>query len=79
MVADLPDRHREARILKLLSSQSAVDTGGSQHILSLKDNFQIDGPNGTHEVLVTEVLASLRDLKHYPVYRKVTENDAPYI
>jgi hypothetical protein len=69
MVADLPDSSREARILKLLADESSVDIQGSQHVLSLKDNFQIAGPNGTHEVLVTEVLASLSDLGRYPVYK----------
>jgi hypothetical protein len=71
MVADLPDSSREARILKRLADESSVDIQGSQHVLSLKDNFQIAGPNGTHEVLVTEVLASLSDLGRYPVYNKV--------
>jgi hypothetical protein len=40
----------------------------------LKDNFQIEGPNGTHHVLVTEVLASLADLGCHGVYKKVRQN-----
>jgi hypothetical protein len=71
MVSDLPDSNREARILKLLADKSTVDIEGSQHILILKDNFQIKGPNGTHEVIVTEVLACLSALMRYPVYNKV--------
>jgi serine/threonine-protein kinase SRPK3 len=73
-VADLLDNSREARILILIAENSAADVEGSQHILGLLDNFQIEGPNGTHQVLVTEVLASLSELKHYPVYKKVTQN-----
>jgi len=73
-VADLLDSSREARILKLIAENSATDVEGSHHILGLLDNFQIEGPNGTHQVLVTEVLASLSELKRYPVYKKVRQN-----
>lgn len=74
-VADFPADNREVRILKLLADNNVVDIEGSRYILRLLDNFQIEGPNGTHEVLVTEVLASLSDLKRYPVYKKVRPNE----
>lgn len=70
-VADFQAGSHEARILKILANDSIDNIEGSQHILSLLDNFQIQGPNGTHEVFVTEVVASLSDLKCYPVYSKV--------
>ena len=38
---------------------------------SLMDNFQIRGPNGMHEVPVTEVVAPLSDFKRYPVLNKL--------
>ena len=44
-------------------------------MLSLLDNFQIQGPNGTHEVFVTEVVASLRDFLRYPLYKNVRPNE----
>jgi hypothetical protein len=71
MIADLPDGKREARILNFLAKSGTVDIEGSHHIVRLLDNFQIEGPNGMHEVLVTEVLAPLSLLKRYPVYKKV--------
>ena len=61
-------------MLKLLAHGGAVDIGRSQHVLNLLDNFQIQGPNGTHEVFVTEVVA-LSDLIRYPVYKNVRPNE----
>ena len=74
-VADFQVGNHEARILKLLADDSSVNIEGSQHVLSLLDNFQIQGPNGTHEVFVTEVVASLSDFKDYPVYNNVRTNE----
>jgi hypothetical protein len=71
LVADLSDADREIRILKFLADKSTSDSEGLQHILTLKDNFQIEGPNGTHHVLVTEVLAPLAEFKYHGIYRKV--------
>jgi hypothetical protein len=50
-VADAAEGSREVDILKFLADRDAG--AGSQHILNLVDNFRIDGPNGSHEVLVT--------------------------
>ena len=67
-VADTKDSC-EATILRYLTVN---DTGiGSQHIVNLLDNFRIQGPNGSHEVFVTEVLVPLTLLARYPVYEKV--------
>ena len=74
-VADLLDSSREACILKLIAENSATDVEpGSQHVLGLLDNFRIEGPNGTHQALVTEVFASLSDLKRYPTCKNATYN-----
>ena len=72
-VADL-DNSREARILILIAENRAADVEGSQHVLGLLDNFRIEGPNGTDQALVTDVLASLSELKRYPIYKKATRN-----
>lgn len=64
-VADFPAVNHEARILKLLAYDRPVNIEGSQNVLSLLDNFQIRGPNGTHEVYVTDVVASLSELQRY--------------
>jgi serine/threonine-protein kinase SRPK3 len=68
-VADTGENSCEAPILRFLAVN---DTGiGSQHIVKLLDNFHIQGPNGSHEVFVTEVLVPLTSLARYPVYEKV--------
>ena len=53
-VANFQVGSHEARILKVLAYDGSVNIKGPQHVLSLLDNFQIQGPNGTHEVFVTE-------------------------
>jgi hypothetical protein len=68
-IADNADGSREARVLQFLADHNTGE--GSQHVLNLLDNFQIEGPNGSHEVLVTEVLVPLSALALYPVYEKV--------
>lgn len=68
-IADTAKGSHEAHILRFINEN---DTGiGSQHILNLLDSFRIEGPNGSHDVLVTEVLVLLRALARYPVYEKV--------
>jgi len=72
-VADTEEDSCEATILRYLAVN---DTGiGSQHIVKLLDNFRIQGPNGSHNVFVTEVLVPLTSLAHYPVYEKVRINN----
>jgi serine/threonine-protein kinase SRPK3 len=69
VVSELSEGCREAYVLKFFAEQ---DSGvGPQYILNLLDKFQIKGPNGSHEVLVTDVMASLSALAQHPVYKKV--------
>jgi hypothetical protein len=68
-IADTAEGSREVDILKFLADRDAG--AGSQYILNLLDNFRIEGPNGSHEVLVTEVLVPLRALARYPVFNRV--------
>jgi hypothetical protein len=45
--------------------------------VKLLDNFRIQGPNGSHDVFVTEVLVPLTSLARYPVYEKVRQITSP--
>ncbi|KAG5634406.1 hypothetical protein H0H81_002079 [Sphagnurus paluster] len=49
---------READVLKHLfpAGSDISEHPGKQHVLRLLDHFEIQGPNGTHQVLVTDVL-----------------------
>jgi serine/threonine-protein kinase SRPK3 len=68
-VANTEEDSCKATILKYLTVN---DTGiGSRHIVKLLDNFRIQGPNGSHNVFVTEVLVPLTALARYPIYEKV--------
>ena len=51
--ADVQDH--EAAILQTLSSGDKSHRG-KKHVLQLLDHFQIHGPNGIHNVLVTDIL-----------------------
>jgi serine/threonine-protein kinase SRPK3 len=62
IVADPKRKSYETEILQMLSRNSS-DHPGRNHILQLLDHFQISGPNGTHDVVVTDILVSLRTLR----------------
>jgi len=60
----------EAEIFQRLSA--GTSHRGRKHVLQLLDNFQIHGPNGTHEALVTDILVPiqyLRDLRIFDAKR----------
>ncbi|KAF8522372.1 kinase-like domain-containing protein, partial [Gautieria morchelliformis] len=78
VVAELYGGTREAHVLKIVAGHhdDDHDSGtmmdrGSRHVLSLLDSFQIEGPNGLHDVLVTDVVAPLSALARYPIYQKL--------
>ncbi|KAF8062319.1 kinase-like domain-containing protein [Lyophyllum atratum] len=62
-VGDAKGGHREAGILETLSLVTDASDPGQKHVLQLLDRFQIHGPNGTHEVLITDILVSCRTLR----------------
>jgi serine/threonine-protein kinase SRPK3 len=62
VVARLTEGNGEAAILERLTT-SPRDHPGASHIVQLYDYFQIQGPNGTHQVLVMDVLASASSLR----------------
>ncbi|KAF2494665.1 kinase-like protein [Lophium mytilinum] len=55
--ADRPSRNRETEIMRLLTSEKTKDQGkkhpGSAYVLSILDEFFIEGPNGKHLCVVT--------------------------
>jgi serine/threonine-protein kinase SRPK3 len=65
---------REAAMLEAASNIKANRDGEqSSHALTLLDHFTLRGPNGTHSVMVTEVVAPILSLlspKRLPLWRK---------
>ena len=59
----------EAAILQTLSSpaDNSHPSRGKKHVLQLLDHFQIQGPNGTHDVLVTDVLVPMQYLNDFHI------------
>jgi serine/threonine-protein kinase SRPK3 len=55
--ADTPLETKELQILQAITS-SSLDHPGRQYVVHLLDEFVIDGPNGKHRCLVTEVAGS---------------------
>ncbi len=58
----------------MLEAASNVQTGDAKsHVLTLLDHFMLHGPNGTHSVLVTEVVVPILPLlffQYTPRWRK---------
>ncbi|KAG2368911.1 kinase-like domain-containing protein [Suillus spraguei] len=69
VIANLSSDNRETAILQWLSTRSR-DHPGAKHIVQLRDSFQIQGPNGTHQVLVMDVLGSLYSLVPQAVFHQ---------
>jgi serine/threonine-protein kinase SRPK3 len=61
-IASPKSKSHEVEILQSLSRHASTPSG-RDHVLELLDSFQINGPNGTHDVLVTDILVSLSDLR----------------
>ncbi|KZS88139.1 kinase-like protein [Sistotremastrum niveocremeum HHB9708] len=75
--ARLTGQNKELSILKRLSSRNAEpeDSQGA-HTIRLLDYFEVRGPNGVHEVIVTEVVLGWNEMRYsavaLPPVRKVT-------
>ena len=54
-MAELTNKDNEIKIHQNLVSQS-VTHPGSEHVLALLDHFKVQGVNGEHDVLVTQVV-----------------------
>jgi serine/threonine protein kinase len=61
VVACLTGDKGESTLLTWLNATSR-DHPGAGHILQLRDSFQIHGPNGTHQVLVMDILQTFYSL-----------------
>ncbi|KAK3946019.1 kinase-like domain-containing protein [Diplogelasinospora grovesii] len=59
--SDMPDLNRETEILSQLR-ETGRGKPGYQRVIQLFDVFVIEGPNGFHECLVTEVISPLSDI-----------------
>ncbi|KAL9107883.1 MAG: hypothetical protein Q9227_007301 [Pyrenula ochraceoflavens] len=55
MVSELHQKSKELETSRIASTHLSAGTG-SDHVLHLLDDFQIQGPNGIHDCLVYEVL-----------------------
>ena len=53
--------NRELRILQSLAKYSGSHPG-ARHIVDLLDHLEIEGPNGTHIVLIMEVVGHVNDV-----------------
>jgi serine/threonine protein kinase len=62
VVARLTGNTGEAAVLKRLATRPR-DHPGTSHIVQLRDFFHIQGPNGTHQVLVMDVLLPSHELR----------------
>jgi serine/threonine-protein kinase SRPK3 len=51
-----PNKGYEQRVLKWLSTDPGPSHPGKQYVIHLIDSFTINGPNGQHDVLVTDVV-----------------------
>ena len=61
-VSEPNHQNREATVLRTIAAKHS-DQPGHQYLMSMQDSFQINGPNGTHECLVLELLGpSVADL-----------------
>lgn len=73
-MAELTGVTQEVATLSLLSqhseSRSAVEQGW-RHVVQLLDHFQVQGPNGTHDVIVTDVLSPLTSIVRHPKFQRV--------
>ena len=62
-IANITGSNNEINILRPLSN-SKSNHKGYQNVIRLFDDFTIEGPNGIHDCLVTEVVIGMRDLFH---------------
>lgn len=61
-VSSITGKNNETRILRWLKD-STHNQSGYQNTMHLLDDFVLEGPNGSHECLVTEVVGSMNEFK----------------
>ncbi|KAG0704632.1 kinase-like domain-containing protein [Suillus ampliporus] len=62
VAADRTENNGEPALLKWLHTKP-LDHMGASHVIQVHDYFQIQGPNGTHQVIVMDVLGSFHPLR----------------
>ncbi|KAL8658697.1 MAG: hypothetical protein Q9202_007474 [Teloschistes flavicans] len=58
VVAELHERNRELQVMRALGTMTLEDSPGMHHLSHLTDQFQVEGPNGTHDCLVFPILGT---------------------
>ncbi|KAF8908482.1 kinase-like domain-containing protein, partial [Mucidula mucida] len=71
LIAEATATRHEVQALVHLSSDDSPAHPGREHVVQLLDHFQIHGPNGTHDVVVTEVLCPLLSMKGLPIFERM--------
>ncbi|KAF8902531.1 kinase-like domain-containing protein [Gymnopilus junonius] len=59
---------KEIDMLRAACGDTSETQSGSSHVVTLVDHFLLRGPNGTHPVLVTDVVTPLSSLRRRYVY-----------
>jgi serine/threonine-protein kinase SRPK3 len=73
VVARLTGDTGEAAVLKRLAT-GPRDYPGASHIVQLHDYFHIQGPNGTHQVLVMDILSPAHSLRGFGFLTKQSQS-----
>jgi serine/threonine-protein kinase SRPK3 len=73
VVAHLTGNTEEAAVLKRLAT-GPRDHPGASHIVQLHDYFHIQGPNGTHQVLVMDILSPFYKLRAPDFFEKQSQS-----
>ncbi|CAI6342237.1 unnamed protein product [Periconia digitata] len=61
--AEKRQQSQEVDVMRTLAAATRTDQPGSHHLMSMLDNFQLEGPNGSHDCFVLEMLGpSVSDL-----------------
>ena len=61
-VSSIFGKNNEARVLHLLNDSTYDQQPGYRNIIRLLDSFSIEGPNGRHDCLVTEIVGTMHEV-----------------
>lgn len=71
-VSCVTGKNNEAGILRWLRDLE-YDQPGYENMMRLLNDLAIQGPNGTHDCLVTEVVAGMNDFKYTSTFKAVAK------
>ncbi|KAJ7476971.1 kinase-like domain-containing protein, partial [Mycena galericulata] len=72
VIAGATDKTNEIEILRFLASLPPKGVG-ARNILTFLDTFQVEGPNGLHNVIVADAVASVFDLCKHKMIEDLNE------